>query len=113
MKTSVELDQIRQSLRHNIALRRTKVPSAKIIVGMGEDGIAAGAREVVKAVNEELLGQHIDNVVLLQKDYIDQNGWAPVMWIDKNNGEIAICARMSPEKVPAALRKHLPEYFEK
>ncbi len=111
MKTSVELDQIRQSLRHNIALRSTKSSPAQVIVGMGEDGISAGARDVVQAVSEELRKHQIDNVVLLQKDYIDQNGWAPVMWIDRNDGDIAICARMTPEKVPAALRDHLPEYF--
>lgn len=64
MKTLAELKQVRDNARQAMALRLGP-PRITIKVGMGDIGIAAGARETLKAFSEALAAAGIQDVAVL------------------------------------------------
>ena len=67
MKTLEDLKALREKLKNDIKVRQNS--TTKIIIGMGTCGIAAGAREVMKAVLDELAVRHLTEV------QVQQTGW--------------------------------------
>lgn len=64
MKSLEDLHKLREKLKADIKLRQNE--GTKIIIGMGTCGIAAGAREVMSAVLDELAVRHLVNVQVQQ-----------------------------------------------
>lgn len=64
MKTVEELRRLREKLQSDTHLRNAE--GIKVIVGMGTCGIAAGAREVMTAILDEIAKWNIQNVVVQQ-----------------------------------------------
>lgn len=65
MKTLEDLKKVREKALEQIKLREGKF-SAKIVIAMGTCGIAAGAREVMTAVLDELDKRGISDVSVTQ-----------------------------------------------
>lgn len=65
IKTLDELKQLKKQQEETIRLREAD-QRAKIIIGMGTCGIAAGAREVLSAILDELGKRRITDVVVTQ-----------------------------------------------
>jgi len=63
MKTLEELRSIRQKAQQEMKLRDADY-GYKIVVGMGTSGIAMGAREVMKAILDEIAKRGIQNVLV-------------------------------------------------
>lgn len=64
MKTLADLHALREKLKADLKLRNTS--GTKIIVGMGTCGIAAGAREVMSAILDELAVRRLHDVQVQQ-----------------------------------------------
>ncbi|MEG0831227.1 MAG: (2Fe-2S) ferredoxin domain-containing protein [Acidaminococcaceae bacterium] len=64
MKTLEDLKALREKLKADIRVR--KAEGTKIIIGMGTCGIAAGAREVMTAVLDELAVRKLNDVQVQQ-----------------------------------------------
>ena len=64
MKSLADLHALRDKLKADIKLRQSS--GTKIIVGMGTCGIAAGAREVMSAILQELNKRHLFDVQVQQ-----------------------------------------------
>ena len=64
MKTLEELNRLRERVRQDIRIRQQT--DTRIIIGMGTCGIAAGAREVLKAALEEVAKRHLEGVSVQQ-----------------------------------------------
>lgn len=64
MKSLADLYALRDKLKADIKLRKNS--GTKIIVGMGTCGIAAGAREVMGAILEEIGKRHLLDVQVQQ-----------------------------------------------
>ncbi|WP_312422897.1 (2Fe-2S) ferredoxin domain-containing protein [Anaerospora hongkongensis] len=64
MKTVEELKKLREQLQSQNRIRHND--GIRIIVGMGTCGIAAGAREIVTAVMEEISRRKMENVTIQQ-----------------------------------------------
>ncbi|MGL5206616.1 MAG: (2Fe-2S) ferredoxin domain-containing protein [Acidaminococcaceae bacterium] len=64
MKTLEDLKALREKLQSDIKVRQKQ--GTKIIVGMGTCGIAAGAREVMSAVLDELAVRKLNDVQVQQ-----------------------------------------------
>lgn len=60
-----ELEKIREKAKAKLQLRSGEV-RVKIVVGMGTSGIAAGARQVLKALLEEVARRNLTDVVVTQ-----------------------------------------------
>ncbi|NLK09043.1 MAG: (2Fe-2S) ferredoxin domain-containing protein [Firmicutes bacterium] len=65
MKSLDELRQLREKAQETIRLRE-QAGGIRIIVGMGTCGIAAGAREVMLAIVDELQKKNLDDVIVTQ-----------------------------------------------
>lgn len=65
MKSLKELEELRRSAREAIELRQRE-GKTRIVIGMGTCGIAAGAREVMSAILDELAKRKLTNVVVSQ-----------------------------------------------
>jgi NADP-reducing hydrogenase subunit HndB len=61
MKTIEDLKRLREQVKSQTSLRHSTGP--RIIVGMGTCGIAAGAREVMSAILDEITKQKLDVTV--------------------------------------------------
>ena len=64
MKTLEDLKKLRERLQADAQIRHAD--GIKIIVGMGTCGIAAGAREVMSAVLDEVAKRQLNNVTVHQ-----------------------------------------------
>lgn len=64
MKSLADLHALREQLKADIKLRKST--GTKIIVGMGTCGIAAGAREVMSAILDELVVRKLVDVQVQQ-----------------------------------------------
>jgi len=65
MKSLEELENLRRKMQEEMKLREGE-QQTKIIVGMGTCGIAAGAREVLSAILEELGKRKLNDVTVTQ-----------------------------------------------
>ncbi|MCS7233701.1 MAG: (2Fe-2S) ferredoxin domain-containing protein [Synergistetes bacterium] len=61
-----ELRKLREKVQEELKLRESIEPKVKIIVSMGTSGIAAGAREVLKAFLDEISKRGLKDVIVLQ-----------------------------------------------
>lgn len=59
MKSLEELRELRKKVEKNIKIREQS-NNTKLIIGMGTCGIAAGAREILKSVLEEIEKRDLD-----------------------------------------------------
>lgn len=64
MKTIEDLKKMREKFQAETSVRQTGGP--QIIIGMGTCGIAAGAREVMSAILDEIAKRKLQNVTVRQ-----------------------------------------------
>src|SRR5690554_1902519 len=62
MKSLEELKELRENLQKEMSARNS-ADKAKIIIGMGTCGIAAGARDILQAVLEEIEKRDLDIII--------------------------------------------------
>lgn len=65
VKSLADLLKLKEEAQQSIALREGG-DKVKVVVGMGTCGIAAGAREVMSAILDELEKRRLTNVVVTQ-----------------------------------------------
>lgn len=109
MASVKSLDDIRKSLERDISMRKLGEEKVKIIIGMGECGVKAGAREVLDEVRKQVARCTIGNLVIALNDFYDQNNWAPVLWVEKAGKPISIHTNVEPSMVFDILKNDLGE----
>ena len=105
MKSLADLHALRDKLKADIKLRQSS--GTKIIVGMGTCGIAAGAREVMSAILQELNKRHLFDVQVQQTGCIGM--WEKEVLVDVvRPGEARITyGKVTPEDVPKIIAEHV------
>ncbi len=78
MKTLDELRKIREKAQQEMKLRDSDY-RYKIVVGMGTSGIAMGARDVMKAILEEIAQRGIKDVLVTQTGEKGLSSMEPVV----------------------------------
>ncbi len=81
------LDDIKNDLAQLINVRTSENSKYKIEVVVGESGFNAGAREVVKKINQDLHEQNRSDVVLVQIDDINYKDEHTVVIVKNSDGE--------------------------
>ncbi len=84
-----------------------KSNDTQIIIGMGTCGIAAGAREVMTAVLEELAKRNLNNVSVLQTGCIGMCQKEPLMDIVRPGEDRVTYGPVYPTDVPRIIAEHL------
>ena len=80
VKSLEDLKRIREE-----ALQKREIKSApgsiQIVVGMGTPGIAAGARESLKAILTFIEDKHLTNITVRQTGNIGMDSWEPIVQV--------------------------------
>jgi len=101
-----ELRKIRERVQRDLRLRGGKV-RVRIVVGMGTSGIAAGAREVLRAFLEEIEKRKLTDVIVTQTG---EKGFAsrePVVEIVERDKPTVVYGNMTPEKAKKVMVEHV------
>jgi NADP-reducing hydrogenase subunit HndB len=104
----VKLDELR---RLTAAAGEAVVPEGgaryTVTVGMGTCGIAAGAREVLAALVEELASRDVNDVIVSQCGCRGLCAREPLVVVTAAAGEETVYADMTPARVREVVAAHL------
>jgi (2Fe-2S) ferredoxin len=101
-----DLKRIRDEARESTKLREGEAP-IKIIVHMGTTGIAAGAREVMAALIEELSRRNITNVTVTQSGSFSLESEEPAVTVVKPDEDMVSYGRVTTGKIGRILIEHV------
>jgi NADP-reducing hydrogenase subunit HndB len=96
--------KLREDARRDIRVRSQT--GTKIIIGMGTCGIAAGARETMHAILDELNKRQIDAQVTTV-GCIGMCAFEPLVDVEQAGGSRITYGNIHPEKVPRLIEEHL------
>ena len=80
---------------------------AQIVVGMGTCGIAAGARETMKAILEIIEEENLSNIIVTQTGCIGLCEWEPIVEVKMGQEPKVTYGKVSPEKAKEIMREHI------
>ena len=108
MKTLEELQAIRDRMKDKINNRGIAGENDyRVVVGMATCGIAAGARNTLKALTEEIESRHLNNVILSQTGCIGICKYEPNEEVFAPGQEKVTYCKVSPEKAARIVVDHL------
>ncbi|RLC84054.1 MAG: (2Fe-2S) ferredoxin domain-containing protein [Chloroflexi bacterium] len=106
MKNLAELRKIKER-----ALERRKLAGegarARVTVAMGTCGIAAGARDTMKAILDEVEQRQIKDVVVTQTGCLGLCEYEPMVLIQIGESEVVTYGKIDPSRVPTLIEKHV------
>ena len=105
MKTLEDLKALRERLKSDIKVRHAQ--KTKIIVGMGTCGIAAGAREVMAAVLDELAVRKLNEVQVQQTGCIGMCEQEVLLDVVRPNEPRITYGRVKPSDVKRIIADHV------
>lgn len=105
MKTLADLHALRDKLKADIKLRKSF--GTKIIVGMGTCGIAAGAREVMTAILDELGKRHLMDVQVQQTGCIGMCEKEVLVDVLRPGEPRITYGKVKPSDVPKIIAEHV------
>ncbi len=105
MKTVEDLRKLREEVRQMTKLREGEA-EVRVVVGMGTCGIAAGARETLGALVQEIAEQKLLSVVVTQTGCLGLCEREPIVEVNAPDGR-TLYARVTPERARRILRQHV------
>ena len=107
MKSISELQAIREKMRDKVILPADS-GKMRIVVGLATCGIAAGARPVLDAINEQVKAASLgDKVSVYQTGCIGVCQFEPVVEVYEAGKEKVTYVRMTAEKAKEVVEKHI------
>jgi len=101
-----ELKKIRERAQKDVELRQ-KESRIRIIVGMGTSGIAAGARDVLKTLVEEIGRRNLTDVVVTQTGEKGLASQEPLVEVYEEGKPLVVYGNMSAEKAKRMVVEHV------
>jgi NADP-reducing hydrogenase subunit HndB len=80
---------------------------AQITVGMGTCGIAAGARETMKAILEVIEKHNLSDIIVTQTGCIGLCEWEPIVEVVVGNEPKVMYGKVSPEMAKQIMQEHI------
>jgi NADP-reducing hydrogenase subunit HndB len=106
VKSLEDLNRLREEA---LEKRRAKATSGRvqIVVGMGTCGIAAGARETMKAILEVVETENLSDILVTQTGCIGRCEWEPIVEVVVGNGPKVTYGKVSPEIAKQIVKEHV------
>ena len=101
-----DLRKIRERAAKELTLRTGKA-RVKVIVGMGTSGIAAGARDVLAALLDEISKRNLTDVVVTQTGERGLASSEPVIEVHEGDHPVVVYADMTSEKARRIIAEHI------
>ncbi len=106
MKSLEELRKIKER-----ALERRKMAGqearARVVVAMGTTGIAAGARDTMKAILGELEKRNITDVIVTQTGGAGMGTYEPIVQVQIGEGEMVTYGNVDPTRAVTIVEQHV------
>lgn len=101
-----DLKKIREKAAKDIELRQ-KNARIKIVVGMGTSGIAAGARDVLKALLDEIAARNLTDVMVTQTGEKGLASHEPMIEVHEEGKDVVIYGNIDAEKARRIVAEHI------
>lgn len=101
-----ELRKIREKSEKDMVLREGKT-RLKVVVGMGTSGIAAGARETLKALLDEVAKRELKDVIVTQAGERGLSSSEPVVSIFEDGKPTVVYGNVGVELARKIVAEHL------
>ena len=105
LKSAAELNALREKAKNDFEINDPG--SMKIIVGMATCGIAAGAKPIFEALNEEIKSKKLDNVRVSQAGCIGLCQYEPIVEVIEPGKEKVTYVNMDAVKVREIINSHI------
>lgn len=107
MKSVQELNAIRDKYKSSVTIR-TSDYETRIIVGMGNSGIVAGARDILKAIVKKVEDEGLSGrVIVTQEARVSKVGYNPVVKIIEDSVKTAVYANVTAEMAERIVDEHI------
>ena len=109
MPTVKSLDDLKKIKEQAMQKREIKTASgqAQVTVAMGTCGIAAGARETMKAVLETIETKQLQGIVVTQTGCIGLCEWEPIVQVTIGDQPKVTYGKVTPERAQQILKEHV------
>ena len=104
MKLS-DLQQWRDRAVRDVSMRGER-REWRIVVSMGTSGIAAGARDVMRALMDEIERQELENVEVALTGSLGLDDFEPVLRVEHQD-ESVFYGRLTPEAARSIISEHV------
>ncbi len=105
--TLEDLRKLREAKRQELEMRSPENKDADIIVSMGTSGIAAGAKDTLKAFIEELNQHGLTNVAVRQVGGMGLDHAEPTVEVRTSDMPSVIYGSVTPEVARQIIRRHI------
>lgn len=109
MPTVKSLDDLKRIREEALKKQQLKETSGKteVIVGMGTVGIAAGARETLKAIMDMIETENLSDIIVRQTGNIGLDSFEPIVQIVLPEKDKVTYGRVSPDIAKRIMREHV------
>jgi NADP-reducing hydrogenase subunit HndB len=103
------LEELKRLREEALAKRQAKATSgrAQITVGMGTCGIAAGARETMKAILEMIEVENLSDIIVKQTGCAGLCEWEPVVEVVMGDHSKVMYGHVSAESARQIVKQHV------
>ena len=106
IKTIDDLERLREKAK-KVKEMRDQTGKTQIVVGMGTVGIAAGARETLKAILTNIEEKHLSDIILHQTANIGLVGQNPVVQVTLPGAETVTYGKITPAMATRIMEEHV------
>lgn len=107
MKSIDELNEIKNQYRSDVTIR-TSDYDVRIIVGMGNSGLVAGARDILKVIVQRIEDEGLSGkVIVTQEARVSKVGHNPVVKIVEDGVKTAVYSNVTAEMADRIIDEHI------
>ena len=109
MATVKSLDDLKRIREEALKKQQLKETSGKteVIVGMGTVGIAAGARETLKAIMDMIESENLSDIIVRQTGNIGLDSFEPIVQVVLPGAEKVTYGKVNPEMARQIIKEHI------
>lgn len=106
VKSLDDLKRIREEALKKQSLKATS-GKTEVIVGMGTVGIAAGARETLKAIMDMIEKENLSDIIVRQTGNIGLDSFEPIVQVVVPGADKVTYGRVNPEMAQKIIKDHV------
>jgi len=106
VKSLDDLKKIREEALKKQQLKETS-GKTEVIVGMGTVGIAAGARETLKAILDMIEKDNLSDIIIRQTGNIGLDSYEPIVQVILPGEEKISYGKVNPEMARRIMKEHV------
>jgi NADP-reducing hydrogenase subunit HndB len=109
MSAIKSLEALKQLKEEALAKRQAKTTAARaqVVVGMGTCGIAAGAREAMKAILKVIEEENLSGIVVRQTGCMGLCEWEPIVEVTLGDAPKVTYGKVSAERAKQIMKEHV------